>query len=131
MNKYERMLRVAQITPFQEVCGFAVRLRQGIKAPGGNDEFLIPIPNVHSNPEHNFAMDHEFQNMVLNNPDIVVTGMFHSHNHGDERPSREDRATRPTWPGTEDWDYYIIFQGQEVWNWRFVGYGEIVGCRVA
>lgn len=130
MNKYERMLKVARITPFQEVCGFVVCLRQDIKAPGGNDEFLIPIQNVHANPEHNFAMDHEAQNKVLNNPSIVVTGMYHSHNHGIPSPSRADVLSRPMWPGTEDWDYFIIFQGQEIWNWKFGG-GDVIGRRVA
>lgn len=131
MDKYERMLMVARVTPFQEVCGFVVKLRDEIKAPGGNPEFLIPVPNVHESPEHNFAMDHRFQNSVLNNPKIVVTGMYHSHNHGDSRPSRADYLSRPNWPGTEKWDYFIIHKGQMIWNWKFIKDGEIVGSRVA
>lgn len=127
LNKFERMLKIAKIYPEQEVCGLVAYL----KTDRDKEEFLIPIQNVHPNPKHNFAMKHDDQNRVLCDERLVVTGMYHSHNHGTGQPSEADLDAWPMWPEARNWDYFIILNGNQAWRWKLLAGGETIGKRVS
>lgn len=114
----ERLRSIAQSSSNREVCGL-------VAVVNGYAE-VMTIRNVHPEPEHNFAMDHHQQNMVLETHLPYIVGMFHSHNNGSPIPSQSDLDSWPMFPEAQGWDYYIIVDGHSVWNWSYVN-GELRG----
>lgn len=113
--------KLAQINSEREICGFLVEV-EGVHT-------VLPVPNVHYNPEHNFAMHAELQNIYMSNMIDKITGMYHSHNNGSPVPSNSDLAAWPKFPEAKDWLYYIVVDGTQVWSWKLED-GEPVGVRV-
>lgn len=115
------MKRLASLHPEREICGFTVTV-DGI-------ETVLPVPNVHYHPEHNFAMHRDLQELYMNAMMDQITGMYHSHNNGSCAPSKSDLAAWPKFPEAEGWAYYIIVDATEVWSWVLVD-GEPVGTKL-
>lgn len=122
MNKFEAMKSMARTYPHREVCGFVV-VADGV-------ETLLPVRNVHPSPKHNFAMHHATQEQYLNMFLADITGMFHSHNNKSAKPSQDDIDSWPEFEGSEDWDYFIVADG-EVWEWELDEDREPYGRQVA
>ena len=117
----DKLCEVAKADPDREVCGLVAILNGRAK--------VFPIKNVHPEPEHNFAMDHHQQNTVMEQHLPYIVGMFHSHNNGSYIPSTDDLASWPMFPEAQGWDYYIIVDGESVWNWAYVS-GELRGKKL-
>lgn len=123
--RYHVMKELAKRHPNREICGFTIRAN-GV-------DTVLPVPNVHYNSDHNFAMHAELQNLYMNSiiasDDCEITGMYHSHNNGKTGPSKGDLAAWPNFPEAADWEYFIIVDGDEIWSWKIVD-GDPVGTRV-
>lgn len=117
----EGLRSFAAANPGQEVCGLVVALK--------GRATIFPVKNVHPDPAHNFAMDHRDQNMIMERHLPFITGMFHSHNNGSNRPSKTDLAAWPMFPEAQGWDYYIIVDGREVWSWSYMD-GDLHGTEL-
>ena len=113
--------KLAQANPNTEICGFLVNV-DGV-------DTVLPVPNVHYHPKHNFAMHAELQNIYMNNMLENITGMYHSHNNGKTGPSDGDIASWPDFPEAKDWLYYIVVDGEQIWSWRRED-GVSVGSRI-
>jgi len=90
---HEALLALCRLGSPREVCGYV----------GQSDGrwCLLPVTNVHADPENFYRMD-EYETLeAWNLAHVTIIGEYHSHPHGPARPSSTD--LRYAVPGLRHW----------------------------
>lgn len=87
---YERLIQVCADALPMEACGI-------LASSSGSDiiDIMIPIRNVHEQPQHAFAFDPKEWTAAyydIQNKRGRLIGLFHSHPHMEAAPSNLDRS---------------------------------------
>lgn len=98
-RQHRRLRELAEAAWPHEACGLLE------SAGHGRIVAVHALRNVHAEPEHRFTIDPEAylqREHAARARGHTITGIWHTHPHGDARPSPRDRDS--AWPG---WCYLI------------------------